>query len=208
MTIRVVGAGVGRTGTHSLKLALEQLLGGRCYHMVEVLGRPDDVAVWHRAMLGDQPDWPTFLSDYEATVDWPGAAVWRELSDAFPDAIVLLSVRADADAWWRSADRTIFEALRKEPPPEMAAWHEMTKAMFTRFGAGPTDAEPAKAAYERHNRDVRAAIAPERLVEWRAEDGWAPLCAALGVAVPDEPFPVTNTTADFRSMAGLDAPPA
>ena len=79
MTLRVVGAGLGRTGTHSLKLALEQLLGGPCYHMVEVLGRPDQAAVWSRAARGEEPDWTTFLAGYEATVDWPAASFWREL---------------------------------------------------------------------------------------------------------------------------------
>ena len=73
MTLRVVGAGLGRTGTHSQKLALEQLLGGPCYHMIETFGRPDDIPVWHHAINGDYPDWPTFLSDYVAAVDWPVA---------------------------------------------------------------------------------------------------------------------------------------
>ena len=108
--MRLVGAGLGRTGTMSLKLALEQLLEGRCYHMMEVFGRPDDIPVWHRAVRGEYPDWAAFLRDYDAAVDWPVAAFWRELADAFPDAPVLLSTRRDADAWWTSASETIFRA--------------------------------------------------------------------------------------------------
>ena len=97
MTLQVVGAGLGRTGTHSLKAALEQLLGGPCYHMIEVFGRPDDIPVWHAAINGDLPDWNAFLSDYRAAVDWPASAFWRELADANPDAVVLLSTRSDSD---------------------------------------------------------------------------------------------------------------
>ena len=84
MTLRVVGAGLGRTGTHSLKLALEQLLGGPCYHMTETFGRPDDIPVWHAAVNGELPDWPTFLADYAATVDWPACAFWRRARRRVP----------------------------------------------------------------------------------------------------------------------------
>src|SRR5438067_1235019 len=100
MAPRVVGAGVGRTGTHSLTLA--QLLGGTCYHMFEVFMHPDDIPVWQRAVDGEMPDWRAFLGECTAIVDWPASAFWRELADAFPDAIVLLSVR-DVDSWWASA---------------------------------------------------------------------------------------------------------
>jgi len=55
---------------------------------------------------------------------------------------------------------------------------------------------------------VRATVPPERLVDYTAGDGWEPLCKALGVPVPDAPFPHVNSTADFRAMMGLDAPPA
>jgi len=90
MGLEVVGAGLGRTGTHSLKIALEQLLGGPCYHMMETFGRPDDIPVWHRAVDGDMPDWNDFLSEYRAAVDWPAGAFWREIWAANPDAVVLL----------------------------------------------------------------------------------------------------------------------
>ena len=208
MTLQVVGAGLGRTGTHSLKLALEQLLGGPCYHMIEVFARPDDVAVWQAALDGDPPDWAEFFADYTAAVDWPAVAFWSELSAAFPDAVVLLSVR-DTDAWWQSAQQTIFAVSRRELPadPLLRAHLQMIAAMFDRrFTAGWDDEATAKAAYERHNEAVRASVEPGRLVEWHAGDGWGPLCRALGVAVPDVPFPHVNTAHDFRAMAGLDEP--
>jgi hypothetical protein len=107
MTIQLVGAGLGRTGTMSLKLALERLLGGTCHHMMEVFGHPDEVPVWHAAMRGEPVDYPQLLAGYTAIVDYPGAAVWRELAAAFPDAPVLLSTRSSAEAWWESASNTI-----------------------------------------------------------------------------------------------------
>src|SRR5579862_5982463 len=107
--MRVVGAGLGRTGTHSLKIALERLLGAPCYHMVEVFAHPEHVPAWRGAALGQMPDWHALFDGYAATVDWPSAAFWPELSEAFPETLVVLSVR-DAEAWWQSASQTIFPA--------------------------------------------------------------------------------------------------
>jgi len=205
MTLQVVGAGLGRTGTVSLKAALERLLGAPCYHMVEVFAHLDHVPVWHAAVRREPVDWEALLGGYRAAVDWPAAAFWRELGEAYPGAIVLLSVRDDAETWWRSADRTVFAAMRRPPPPELESWFEMVSDLWRATMAEDwDDREVAMAAYERHNAEVRAAVPPERLVQWRPGDGWGPLCEALGVPVPDEPFPHENTTADFRAMAGLD----
>jgi hypothetical protein len=206
MTLRVVGAGLGRTGTHSQKLALERLLGGPCYHMIETFGRPDDISVWHRAIDGDVPDWEAFLADYVAAVDWPACAFWRELSDAFPDALVLLSTR-DVDSWWTSASSTIFEALAGELSAEEIRGGQQSMVIdlfFKRFTPLWQDEDEAKAAFVAHNEAVRAAIPKERLVEWQPGDGWEPICNALGLPVPDEPYPHVNTTADFRTMTGMD----
>ena len=202
MTIRVVGAGLGRTGTHSLKFGLEQLLDGPCYHMVEVFGHPEHVPIWHAAMHDEPVDWAVLFEGYVAVVDFPGAAVWRSLAAAYPDAPVLLSTRSSTDAWWRSASSTIL-AVRSEED-HLQAWAEMSGAMFDRTGLHGEDEAGSKAAYERHNAEVRAEVPPDRLVEWRPEDGWGPLCAALGVPVPEAPFPHANTTAEFRAMTGLD----
>jgi hypothetical protein len=212
MALRVVGAGLGRTGTHSLKVALEELLGGRCYHMMETFGRPEDFPVWTEAARGNDPDWAAFLTEFDAAVDWPAAAFWRELTEAFPDAIVLLSSRSSADAWWKSANDTIFQTVHRPMPPSddpafpiFQAQREMVLAMFaTRFTPDWTDETAAKAAYEAHNAEVRATVAPERLVDWCPGDGWEPICAALGLPVPDEPFPHVNTTDDFRAMVGME----
>lgn len=74
MTIKVVGAGLGRTGTTSLKAALEQLLGGPCHHMFEFFVHPEQVSPWHAAARGEAVDWAALLAGYDAVVDWPGAS--------------------------------------------------------------------------------------------------------------------------------------
>jgi hypothetical protein len=208
--LRVVGAGLGRTGTHSLMLALEQLLGGRCYHMAEVMERPDDVPVWHAAIYGEQPDWGTFLGEYEATVDWPACAFWQELAAANPGAIVLLSVRDSAEAWWKSFDATIGAGLAKPVPADRPDWavrrRMVVELLDVTFASGWREREAAIAAYDAHNAAVRAAVPPERLVEWRPADGWEPLCTALDLPVPAEPFPRSNSTEEFQ--AGQHAPDA
>jgi hypothetical protein len=204
--LKVVGAGLGRTGTHSLKLALERLLGAPCYHMLEVFGHPEHIPVWHAAVNGEAVDWSDLFTAYGAAVDWPTAAFWRELMAAYPDAVVLLSTR-DADGWWRSADDTIFQVIARDLPddPVGNAQMRMIRDLLSkRFTPDLRDPAAAKAAYERHNADVRAAVPGNRLVEWHPGDGWAPLCAALGVPEPDDEFPHVNTTAEFRAMAGLD----
>jgi hypothetical protein len=209
MTLRVVGAGLGRTGTHSLKIALEQLLGGPCYHMLEVFGRPDDIPVWHRAMDGEMPDWNAFLTDYRAAVDWPASAFWREIAAANPDAVIILSTRKDADAWWTSATNTIFHIVDGTVDIGSDAVGEAQRAMAIdmltkRFTENWQDETEAKRAYEAHNADVRASAPADRLIDYRAGDGWEPICEKLGLPVPDVPFPHVNTTDEFRAMVGME----
>lgn len=205
MTIKVVGAGLGRTGTHSLKNALEQLLGGRCYHMIEVFGLPEHIPLWTAAAQGHPPDWAEMLADFDAIVDWPGGSFWPELSAAFPEAPVLLSTRS-AESWWKSAHNTIFQVLAQGLETS-DGFEGMVNAIFgARFTTKLDDAQACIDAYERHNAEVRASVPPDRLVEWSPGDDWGPLCEMLGVAVPDEPFPHVNTTEEFRAMSGLEAP--
>jgi len=207
MGLRVVGSGLGRTGTKSLKEALEVLLGAPCYHMVECFQHPDHPARWHAAITGEPVDWDDLLDGYAAAVDWPAAACWPALADAYPDALILHSERP-ADAWFRSADATILEGFKKPreqwPAPGEDAWWDMAVAMFEGFTLELHDREAVIAAVERWNADVRATAPSDRLLVWQTGDGREPICDALGLPVPDQPFPHTNTTAEFRARAGLD----
>jgi hypothetical protein len=210
MALQVVGAGLGRTGTNSLKLALEQLLDGRCYHMFELAARDGDIPAWEAAVRGEAVDWDSLLRGYVATVDWPAAAFWREIWDANPDAIVLLSRRDSPQSWWESMERTIVQTLGGAVPPGdpvTARRRAMTvELMRERLTPDWPRREAAIAAYERHNEDVRRAVPSERLIEWQPQDGWEPICAALELPVPSTTFPRENTTADFRTRLGLTHP--
>jgi hypothetical protein len=202
MPLKVVGAGVGRTGTASLKLALEQLLGGRCHHMLEVLGDPAQAPGWIEAIDGRDVDWQALLGEYVALVDWPGASFWREISAANPDALVLLSTR-DPDAWYRSASNTIFNVFDR-PPPGLEEWFAKVHEMFAqRFSDDLGNATAMIDAFERHNAEVRAGVPAAQLLEWTPSDGWEPICERLGVTVPDEPFPATNSTNETRALLGM-----
>ena len=197
MTIRVVGAGLYRTGTKSLKVALERLLGKPCYHMAEVFLHPEHVATWHAAALGLMPDWRAFLKDYDATLDAPAAYFWPEISRAFPDALVLLSVRSE-ESWWRSASQTVMRTAGLVSPE----WDAMNNAIRgARFSTSETDRESMIEGFRQHNDQVRKGVDPNRLLEWTIGDGWEPICSALGVRVPDEPFPHTNSTEEWLARA-------
>jgi hypothetical protein len=190
-----------RTGTRSIKLALERLLGASCYHMAEVFEHLDHVPTWRAALRGEPVDWDLLLEGYGAAVDWPASAMWRDLSGANPDALVILSVRDDPETWWRSVEATILKAMRGEHPSEMSEWVRMADELCRRRWGAPfssIDAETAMAAYVRHNDDVRESVRPERLLERRAGEGWEPICRRLGVEVPDEPFPRVNTREEWE----------
>ncbi len=202
MALKVVGAGVGHTGTHSLKIALEQLLGGPCHHMIEILGDPGQAQGWTDAIEGRPVDWSTMPAGYVSLVDWPGCSFWPELSAANPDALVLLSVR-EPESWYRSASNTIFQSFDKVPP-ELNPWmNAMRQLLHDRFSDRLEEPTTMMDAYERHNSAVRQAIPKTRLLEWSPGDGWDPICERLGLDVPGEPFPAVNTTDEFREMLGM-----
>jgi hypothetical protein len=162
--------------------------------MHEVFMHLEDVPAWRAAIRGDETDWRELPPDCVAAVDWPASAFWRELADANPGAVIVLSTRESATQWWESADATVFPVMRKDSHPEYEDWLAMTRELLAReIGADWDDPAAAEAFYERHNAAVRRDASPDRLLEWRATDGWEPLCGALGLPVPDEPFPHTNT---------------
>src|SRR3954454_11795747 len=206
-TMRIVGAGLGRTGTHSLKLALERLVGAPCYHMAEVFQHLDHIPTWRAAIRGEQVDWQPVLGGYAAIVDWSGAAVWRDLAATFPESLVLLSTRRDAATWLNSARATILSNgpdNKQEDAPSLPGFVPMGREMFAAFDPSWRDDAAAMAAYDRHNAEVRREVPADRLVEYQPGDGWQPLCAALGVSVPDEVFPHVNTTEEFQGRRSAE----
>jgi len=197
--MHVIGAGLGRTGTYSLKLALNRLGLGPCHHMEEVLIHKDaQVPLWDAAAQG-RPDWAATFDGYASAVDWPTAGFFRELGAAYPQAKFILTTRS-AESWLASFTATIYKLLaaRDMVPPEMRAWHDMAVRVVERTGfpAGLDEAELGR-RFEAHQAAVRATIPAERLLEFHVREGWGPLCAFLGLPVPDEPFPRTNDRAEF-----------
>jgi len=205
MALKIVGAGFGRTGTLSLKSALEKIGFAPCYHMMEVFPRPDHVAMWHRLAFGNSMDWDLIFRDFSATVDWPAARWWREIAAHFPDARVLLSVR-DPEAWYKSMSDTLYPAMKSpvsERVPElvrlqneMARKAILAETFDNRFEDKPYTIE----VFKRHNQEVRDTIDPARLLMFDVREGWAPLCRFLEVPIPDEPFPRLNDTASTQAM--------
>jgi hypothetical protein len=201
MTLAVLGAGFGRTGTLSLKRALETLGIAPCYHMIEVAGREEHARAWAAAGRGEPTDWHALLAGYEAAVDWPAAAFWRELLAVNPMARVVLTVREGA-AWYASFRDTIVERSRGlEPPQEspLRTIYDLTRELILEgvFAGRAADETHARGVYDAHNRAVSDYVAPERLLVFDLASGWDPLCAFLGRPVPAEPFPHVNTRAKF-----------
>jgi hypothetical protein len=203
MALQVIGAGVGRTGTYSLKLALEQLGFGPCHHMEEVIKDPEQqIPLWTAAARG-KADWESTLAGYGSAVDWPTAAFWRELAEACPDAKVILTTRG-AESWCDSYLQTIhaFMSKRDEAPPHVQPWFEIAFAVVAKSGfGGKTSRVDIIRAFEAHVDAVTSAIPGERLLVYEVKDGWEPLCAFLGKAPPAVPFPRSNNREEFWDLA-------
>lgn len=198
MTLRVIGAGLGRTGTASLKVAIEELGIGRCYHMGEVLADPSRIDHWLAAANGS-PDWDLLLGNYRATVDYPACTFWRQLADLYPDAKVLLSVR-DANSWFESTNATImaprFNAFVEPSPFGELLRRTIWDTLDGRMG----DRDFMVSYFERRNEEIRAAISSERLLVYEVAQGWQPLCDFLEVPVPATPFPRINTCEETKEL--------
>jgi len=201
MALKVIGSGLGRTGTLSTKLALEQIGFGPCHHMAEVFMHPESVPLWIEAGNG-RPDWDAIFDGYGSMVDHPGAGYWRELAAYYPDAKVLHTVR-DPDKWFDSTQATIFGPGRPEPPG--GPFKTFLDQIYAWYGGDIHDRAFMTGFFHRHTEAVVAAIPPERLLVFEVSQGWEPLCAFLGVPTPVTPYPRENTTDQFRARpAGID----
>jgi hypothetical protein len=218
--MKMIGVGFGRTGTMSLKAALEELGANPCFHMIDLItgeNKARDLPYWVRIADGEPVDWHEVFEPWQATVDWPACARWEELIDAFPDAPVLLNVR-EFDAFYKSVENTILavkkaamagelaqDANREAPAPEL--WGAIEKLIWQGdFQGRFEDKEWVRQMYNKRNEAIKARVPSDRLVVWElGVDGWEPLADALGVDVPDTPFPRLHDTNEFRTEFGLSA---
>ena len=202
MTLAVFSAGFGRTGTMSLKLALEEIGFGPCHHMAEVAQNGEtQIPLWNEAFAG-RPDFDAIYRGYRAAVDWPTAAFWREVAGTYPEAKVILSTRS-AESWCESFSQTILTIL-SDPDnweEDVRPWLEMvTDIVIKRSLRGRADPTGLVEAFEAHEAAVKATIAPERLLIFDVRHGWEPLCAFLDKPMPVSPFPRTNSKHEFFEL--------
>jgi hypothetical protein len=198
MTLKAISAGYGRTGTMSLKLALEQLGFGPCHHMIEVIENGEaQVPLWNEALAG-KPDFDAIYKGYSSAVDWPSAAFWKELADYYPDAKIILSSRS-AESWYGSISETILATVWAPDkwPPQAVEWFKMVSKVLERSFGGAKTKDELIANFLAHEAEVKAAIPADRLLVHSAKDGWEPLCAFLGVPVPEGDYPRTNSKEEF-----------
>lgn len=209
MSLKVIGAGYGRTGTMSLKAALEQLGYDKCHHMLEVMPNPAQLDAWHAISQGEEPDWDAVFEGYQASVDFPSSAYWRELAAHYPDAKIILTSRA-FDGWYESASETIYPVSKTIPGwmtmiPTVRKIKQMTYgAIWERvFHSQFEDKEATRKTFEQHEADVKAAFSEDRLLVFHPKEGWDPLCAFLGQPVPETPFPNVNDRAEFQKRLAI-----
>jgi hypothetical protein len=206
MSLKVIGAGVGRTGTYSLKLAINELGFGPCHHMEEVIhNQPTQVPLWSAAAAG-HADWPAIFDGYHSAVDWPTARFYKELLEAYPSAKFVLTTR-NPESWARSFSATIYKlfAIVDKLPQELRPWLDMGRMVVKGTGIPDgLDEDGLKDAFIAHNDAVQAAIPVEQLLVYQVSEGWEPLCSFLNVPVPDHPFPQSNNRTEFWDLVPVE----
>jgi hypothetical protein len=218
--VNVIGAGLGRTGTLSLKKALEVLSLGPCYHMIEVIGNKEpkkwtefshgrkNTELLHH-VLGE--------AGYQSTCDFPSCTYWKEQLELYPDAKVVLTVR-DPEKWYKSCCDTIFKMQPNHPQCSIGVktcqWLGLPAPGFSQmlnqtvehdFFHGDLRKENVLKCYKDHIADVVANCPKEKLLVFEVSQGWAPLCEFLEVPIPDQPFPNVNDTKEFQRIVALTA---
>lgn len=203
--LEVIGAGFGRTGTHSLGLALEKLGFGPCYNLHEIAENPSHLELWNNAMDGKPVDWSYLFSSYKSTVEWPSVTFIDQIIQRFPNARIILTLR-DPESWYESAANTIFKSLELSaynPDPRKRERSGMTRRLILEhtFGGRYWNKNYAIEVYRKHIQRVVGLVPKERLLHFDVKDGWEPLCNFLQKTVPNEAFPRLNARIDFINSA-------
>lgn len=197
--LKIIGAGFGRTGTLSTKTALEELGFGPCYHMTTLFENAGAEELWEAVVRGEPVSWDAIFTGYQASVDWPACTFYQELMHMYPAAKVLLTVR-DPERWYESVKNTIYRAPDNVPADNSHARMVSKLIWQGTFNGKFEDKDYAIAVFNRHNQEVRRSVSPEKLLVYEVKEGWEPLCAFLGVAVPDKSFPRLNDRDSFNEM--------
>ena len=203
--LEVIGAGFGRTGTHSLGLALEKLGYGPCYNIQQVAKNREHNDIWNDAMNGRSVDWNFLFADYRSAVEWPAVAFLPELTSHFPDAKVILTLR-NPESWFESANATMFYGLElsaHNPDPIKRERGSMARRLILErtFDGKYRDKDHAIQIYKKHILNVVKLTPSNRLLQFNVKEGWEPLCAFLDRSTPDEPFPRLNERTEFLASA-------
>ncbi|MBP9192146.1 MAG: sulfotransferase family protein [Ignavibacteria bacterium] len=212
MALKIIGSGLGRTGTYSLKLALEILGFGKCYHMTELFQNPSGVKYFTDAENDMIVEWDKLFHGFNSAVDYPVARYFKKIFSYYSHAKVIHTVR-DPEDWYKSATATIFPAgnpfswkilkLAVHLPFSVQAIKRIPVLMYSRklshleFGNDLKDKEKVISEFNFHTEDVIRTIPKEKLLVFDVRSGWLPLCGFLGVPVPDVPFPVSNSREEF-----------
>jgi|TARA_B110000977_G_scaffold187381_1_gene254435 hypothetical protein len=201
MTLDVIGAGFGRTGTLSLKLALEKLGFNKTYHMAELFGQPQHLDSWEQALATGSCDWDTLFSDYRAAVDWPACYYWQEYAELYPKAKVILSLR-NPESWFDSVHKTIYPATKEaleSNDPRLKRWAKWSNQLIweNTFSGRIEDKQYAIQIFNDHIERVKKTISADRLLIFQATDGWMPLCEFLECEIPNEAYPRVNSSEEF-----------
>ena len=218
--LKVIGIGFPRTGTNTLRVALNMLGFGPCYHFWEYAAHPDHanmVKFWANVeslVASNEPNriqWEAFFTkyDYESGCDQPLSVYWRELMAAYPNGKFILTVR-DPYKWYQSYAKTCVKSWNLERwilsyiCPHFIT-HTKCLNRFLKDNNIDVDNFKEKEAVKSFNafiERVKDEIKDEsRLLIYDVSDGWQPLCQFLDVEIPkDKEFPVTNNQANYAKL--------
>ncbi|XP_032221795.2 uncharacterized protein LOC5520812 [Nematostella vectensis] len=189
--MKIIGAGLPKTGTKSLASALMHLGYNVHDHPEQIQFHCDEYIA---AFEGQMPNFEEMYANVDATTDLPASIFYKEIFKAFPDAKVILSVRDDEESWRRSLLKTVGVVSSMTNNPLLIVCRTLTPTgrKYSRILRFIMNYLKNEIDYTKHNGDVMANIPAKQLLVFNPKDGWEPLCAFLGAEVPAIPYPRVN----------------